>query len=285
MSKLLYAAPVWLKTQLHKFKDLYARACLKISGSTHFPRQNLALLAMGLEPLSVHYDVIVTKFVLKALNSDDSMKSILLQIESTRSHPFYHHIVLAQKYLFEQENPVCKPASQRSNSTTSIADADKGLSHYTKDDMVVYKGKLWNELLSQDEAYAAYNNEKDTDFNMHVLLSNSKTLFSRTSSRITDTKKVMAAIHGHSCQFKSFRCSLGLEDDHFCEVCPETPDTNIHQLLDCPKYNATAMRQPLKNLADDPKHFTWAFLCEANKRQIYCYRSLAQIALHNPKIY
>jgi hypothetical protein len=282
LSKLLYAAPVWLKTQLHKFKDLYSRVCLKISGSTHFPQQNLALLAMGLEPLSVHYELIVTKFVLKSLNLDDSMKSILLQIESTRSHPFFHHIVLAQQYISGKKDPLLTTVSQRKNRTTSLVEADKGITHYTKEDMVAFKGKLWNELLSQDETYAAYTNENV--FSTHVFSLNSKRLFCRTSSRITDTK-VMAAIHGHSRQFKSFRYSLGLEDNQFCDICPTSPDTNVHQLLDCPKYNATSMRDPLNNLSDDPKHFTWALLCDANQNQINCFRALAQIALHNPKIF
>jgi hypothetical protein len=286
LSKLLYAAPVWLKTQLHKFKDLYSRVCLKISGSTHFPRQSLALLAMGLAPLSVHYDLVATKFILKSLHCDSTMKSMLLQIESVRSHPFYHHIVLVQRYI-TQKDPLLTFGRQsgRLGGYKSLANVDEHLIHYTKDDIEDFKGKLWNESLTYDETYSMYVHETELpNLNMETFSSNSKKLFPRTSTRITDTK-IMSLTHGHSCQFKSYRYSLGTEDDQFCDICTTSPDTNVHQLLHCPKYNAASLREPLNNLSDEPKNFMWALLLNADPEQIRCYRSLAQIALHDPKIF
>ena len=118
----------------------------------------------------------------------------------------------------------------------------------------------------------------------HVFTMNSKKLFLRTSARITDTK-VMAMIHGHSNQFKSFRHSLGTEDDAYCNLCIRSPDTNMHQLLHCPKYNAASLRHPLQNLSDDPSNFMWTLLITAVPEQITCFRSMAQIVMHNPKLF
>lgn len=64
LTKLLYAAPVWLNAQNQlKFKSFFARACLKISGCTHYTPQSISLLIMGLEPLEMLYNIVCTKFI------------------------------------------------------------------------------------------------------------------------------------------------------------------------------------------------------------------------------
>ena len=41
LTKLLYAAPIWLKENLDTFKDFYSRVLLKISGATHHPPKEI----------------------------------------------------------------------------------------------------------------------------------------------------------------------------------------------------------------------------------------------------
>ena len=67
LSKLLYAAPVWLNSNLSIFNKFISKVLLKISGSTHHPPKDVTELAVGLTPLSVMNDITSIKFVLKAL--------------------------------------------------------------------------------------------------------------------------------------------------------------------------------------------------------------------------
>ena len=287
LSKLLYCAPIWLKGQLQKFSKLYSRVCLKITGSTHYPRQNPALLAIGLEPLSVQYDLVTTKFVLKSMHSDNAMKGLLLQIEGVRSHPFYHHIDLVKKYLSHKEQHITFGSrSGRLCGTTSISEIEEDCTHYNKTDIENFKCYLWGVLLSTcEESYYRYIQETTTaNPNTQLTWINSKKLFFRTSSRMTDTK-VMAMIHGHSRQFKRFRFSLNTATDMHCDLCTDCSDTNIHQLLHCPRYNAISLRQPLHKLTDNQSNsFIWALLCEADTEHIKCFRSMAQIIMNDPKV-
>ena len=141
---------------------------------------------MGLEPLSVMYDLVVTKFILKSLHSDSNMKGMLLQIESSRAHPFYHHILLATKYLNHQDQHLTfGQSSGRSGGVTSLAEINERLTHYTKMDIDNFKGKLWEELLTNnEERYANYVQERMWDSTpiLQPLTRNQKKLFLRTSS-------------------------------------------------------------------------------------------------------
>ena len=280
LSKLLYAAPVWLNNQAHIFKKFYSRVCLKISGSTHFPQQNLALVSMGLEPLSVRYDVMVVKFILKSLHSDGNMNGMILQIEGSRTHPFYHHTSLVKKYLKYKDNSI---SFGRSSVTPSLAEIDESFMYYTKADMEHFKSLLWNELLGREESFMMAQDRHGTSSSPTVpmmLINIHKQLFHRTSSRMTDTK-VMIMIHGHSRHFNSFKHSLGLNSGPLCNSCG-IQDNNLHQLLECPKYNST-YREPLQTLITDST--IWTLILEADAEQISCFRNMAQIILHNPNRY
>ena len=144
LTKLMYAAPVWLKDNFKTFRSFYSRVCLKISGSTHYPSQSLTLLAMGLEPLEVLYDVISTKFVLKALHSDTNMKSMMFQIECSRNHPFYHHISLVRKYLLHKDPAI---QTDQLRECLQISQVSDSLTYYLKSEIDDFKMELWRESL------------------------------------------------------------------------------------------------------------------------------------------
>ena len=268
LTKLLYAAPVWMKHNLHRFNHFYSRVCLKISGATHFPAQNLTLLAMGLEPLSVLYDVLATKFSLKSLHSDTNMRGLMLQIEESKDHPFHHHIVLVKKYLNHHN---CENTYTR--GLELLSQMEESTTHYTKDDIDNFKNVLWKDFLIQA------NNEKIVDMLTLSSLSsinfnptNHKQLFPRTASRKTDTK-IMDLLHGHSLAFNSFRYTLKLIMEKSCNLCG-VKDDNLHQLMDCVKFNSS-YREPLMEL--NRESLSMSIILAANTNQVTCFRNMAQI--------
>ena len=273
LTKLFYAAPMWMKNNISRFNRFYSRVVLKISGATHFPLQNPILLAVGLEPLSVLYDIVATKFTLKALYSDTNMRCMILQIEGSRGHPFYHHTILAKKFL---EFKVQGLTFHRSSEINSLIEIEESHTRYQKSDINDFKFLIWRDLLTlaNDENLTNYITLEYSG-NKYFQLINHKKLFPRTSKRATDTK-VMALIHGHSLQFNSFQHSLGLIATPNCETCL-IKDDNYHRLLECSKYNSIS-RNALYTMKDSSCIFLEIIL-QGSTHQITCFRNTAQIAL------
>lgn len=212
LTKLLYAAPIWLRGNIEIFKKFLTKVCLKISGATHYPSQSLIQLAAGLEPLTVQLDVIVIKFTLKALFADDNMRSMLLHIGASKDHPFHEHIVLVKKYRkpeYVSQSRVCLNLS-----TVNVEDM-----HYQKADIDNFEMHFWKEQLrgcADNKLWYLLSLFDMSD--IHISVSNFKVLFSRFSKRSTDTH-VMDLLHGHSLHFGSFEYVLNKQSDPNCRVC------------------------------------------------------------------
>ena len=215
LSTLMYAAPVWLnyKNQA-KFKDFYARVCLKISGSTHYPPQGVTLFTMGLEPLTITYTIVCTKFILKSLSSDASMKGLIYQLEESRQHPFYHHIVMVRNYL--SLKGVTANNVKRITSFNLLEHCNDPSLVYQESDIRSLRLKLWNKYFSTDADIKSINTMtsgpdhiNDNGIAQEQSLTVYKTLFPRTSKRSTDTK-TMSLLHGHDLTFNIFKHSLNL---------------------------------------------------------------------------
>ena len=242
LTKLLYAGPVWLSPKtLPQFKSFYAKACLKISGSTHYTPQGLTLLTMGLEPLEILYKVICTKFALKALSSDANMVGLMLQIEESRAHPYYQHINMVKDYLSLKLNTQYNLGMRRHNSK-SLCYVDKSHFMYQKSDIDMLKLELWNQYLiseadSKTQKIMIPENNGSSSTHLVQSINQHKILFPRDSRRSTDTK-VMSLLHGHDLTFRSFKHSMNLSDSPYCLTCQGERDDNKHQLLDCPRFNS-----------------------------------------------
>ena len=234
LTKLLYAAPVWLNAQNQlKFKSFFARACLKISGCTHYTPQSISLLTMGLEPLEMLYNIVCTKFILKALSSDDNLRGLIYQLEESRSHPFYQHIIMVKTYLSYKHGCIL---DRRNNLTSSLVSVDQSLLIYKKSDIDTWKIRLWNDfLVSKSNGKQGDTSAPDNTLLLESIIHH-KFLFPRTSKRSTDTK-VMSLLHGHDLCFKSFQYTLKLVSCPLCDVCHTEKDDNKHQLLKCPRFN------------------------------------------------
>ena len=288
LTKLLYASPVWLdKNNIGRFKDFYARVCLKISGATHYAPQGITLLAVGVEPLSLLYKVICIKFVLKALSSDDNMKGLIYQIEGSRSHPFYNHILLTKNYLSMKSEFIVNQRQYYQHC--SLLMLYQSQVFYNKSDIMKLKLRYWNDYFSSEADLKSRKlmNAEMLDDNQCYIYSNDntlvestllhKTLFPRYSKRSTDTK-VMSLLHGHDLSFRSFKYAIGKISNPNCEICVEEKDDNIHQLLLCPRFNCH-YRNLLKGLSTAPS-IAQGILSQHNLTHLEGLRKMAQIIFH-----
>ena len=278
LSKLLYAAPVWLHSDNHlKFKSFFSRACLKISGSTHYASQDLLFLFMGLEPLEILYNVLCTKFILKALNSDINMKSLIYQLEDNPRHPFYHHIVLARKYLNLNDS---RFTFKRRSQYRYLMDVEPSKIRYSRDNINNFRALLWTERLELD-----HKKVKDTEIGLDELkhcFKVCKYVFPRNSKRSTDTQ-VISLFHGHDLQFRAFRYSTGYSNRSNCHICPSKKDDNKHQTLECPRFNC-AFRKKLLEIDSNYGILSETILFQANNIQLQSFRNIAQIIVNLPHI-
>lgn len=276
LTKLLYAAPVWLNyDNQKKFKKFYAKVCLKISGSTHYSPQGVTLLAMGLEPLKIMYQLICIKFILKALNSDDNMKGLVYQIEGARDHPFFQHIEITKEYLYEK----CGLLKSRNRQYSSIMDIVPHNLIYNDSEIMSLKIRLWNDYLASDadpKSMQIMNPDTNQDRDLTPIngILHHKILFPRFSKRITDTK-VMSILHGHDLTFRSFKYSTGLISNPSCGICPDKKDDNKHQLLICPRFNCE-YRNSLSSLLES-NYLAQGILSQMDVNMLNGIRSMAQI--------
>ena len=214
--KLMYAAPIWLqeRNQL-KFKSFIARVCLKISGSTHYAPQTLSMISMGIDPLSILYKLICTKFLLKSLTSDNNMRATILQLEEIRDHPFYHQIIFVREYLTSKDPSL---VFRKGRISVNFSQINIECLNYNDNDIKKFKMSVWQQHLKLKADKKSRSTLKITDIEMEcnsheVNFEGYHSLFPRSSTRSTDTK-VMALIHGHDLCFGNFRFKSGQGQNH-----------------------------------------------------------------------
>ena len=186
---------------------------------------------------------------------------------------------LAKTYLESKDNTI---TFGRRRAYSSITEVNPILFRYSVDDIQDLKDNLWKEYLSDKTSSTSQNN-----FDVNSMLSSynpnprdkshvSKHLFPRSSQRSTDTK-TMAVLHGHDLSFASFKHTVGLAHSSMCEIC-EKCDNNIHQVLECPKFNCE-FRSKLKEVVSNSFSLVHGLLISANREQIKCFPNLAQIII------
>ena len=279
--KLFYGAPIWFNdVNQKKFKKFYAKVCLKISGSTHYSPQGITLLAMGLEPLAIIYNIICIKFILKALSSDVNMSGIIHQIEGSRGHPFYKHIVMVKDYLSTKSETLNNIINGRNSALCSLLMIDGDNFHYQEADIRREKLKLWNiYFISEADQKSQYIMNPDGTQLLSILQFNPihhKTLFPRSSKRSTDTK-VMSLLHGHDLTFGSFRYSTQASHSPSCSICHGSKDNNLHQLMVCPRFNCF-YRDKLQKLLRS-SNLAHAVLTYNDSYHLVYLRKMAQIII------
>ena len=264
LTKLLYAAPIWLNDNLDTFKDFYARVLLKISGSTHHPPRDLTSVALGIPPLEISYKMVTIKFIIKALTSDPFMQGLILQLEEAKAHRYQHHIDEIRKFL-----TWTRGSNELNRSKIDLlTSVHNGVVSYSKDEITRFMDFTWNKHLLLNPR-----------INPGEILNNiderSKKLFPRYSSRSTDTK-VMSLLHGHDITFTAFKARVANNCDPQCPNC-QMLDNNYHRIFSCPLYRCS-YRETIQehSTSDQP---CWSILRDDSDGSITAFRSLAQIAI------
>ena len=81
LTKMHYAAPLWLYKNLHLYKEFWNKVVLKISGAMLNPNRDLVELEMQLPPLNMQLEVLTVKFLCKVISDGDFLISLLLQVD------------------------------------------------------------------------------------------------------------------------------------------------------------------------------------------------------------
>ena len=249
LTKLMYAAPVWLDRQLQLFKNLWSRALLKIVGSQYHTEKILTEALLNLPPLETQLEVLTVKFLLKCLYSDDEMIAILLRVEDDPQHPMFKKAQQLKRYILWKNNNslFTKRCSTRRIDLIDFLQTPE-LSYYTKDEMHQFSNTIWWNKVKHMHPHL------DTDCWNE---SNFKLLFPRGSCRDENTRQI-EFIHGHSLLFQNFSKAIGHSSCDRCIFCNQAQvDSSAHQLFECPSFDCTFRSELLSLLENNIADFQW----------------------------
>ena len=235
LTKLLYAAPIWLNNNKCIFDDFFARAMLKITGSQFYAPNAISQVLLNLPPLALLFEMIVVKFYLKSLSQDDDVKSLIMQLEETPGHPFYQHVMWMKNYILWRRDD-CKLT--RSVALTDLLPRDL---QYTKSLVVSYQSKKWDTMILNN--YMKFFIEDDEngiieDAHMKMIKTESLSLvpiFLREDSRVDNTN-MLDFFHGRCLRFKDFKSSVMKDksiNNMLCLDCGKETDSPKHKLFFC----------------------------------------------------
>ena len=274
LTKLFYAAPLWLEERLENFKAFVSRAKLKILGSQFFVPKVLADLLTTIPPLEVVLETLTIKFVLKGLSAMDGMSAKLYQIDVEPLHKFSHHLSMTKRFLDWAENKETDTATaglrsiqistRRRNSIgrSSLLAKDPDKFIYTKGEIDDYLFKLWDVVVinSMDSLM------KVDQFTIEPLHTNEELraivntkaislapLLNRSLSREESTS-YLDFVHGHNLRFQNFAYSYLQYDSSVavptCLECGLLPDSPYHKIFECISVGgASRLRQDLNPIS------------------------------------
>ena len=278
MSKLLYAAPVWLDKQAHIFKDLWARVLLKLSGSEYHTERSITELMLNIPSLEIHYDVITTKFLLKCMSSEDDMIATILHIEQNEKHASHRHIQELKKFLLWKKAKIAKENDSIALQSRRNTIRSQGVHlidymhhkdcYYTKHEIEEYRNFIWQQKLLNK--FPEHKIEAWEELNF-------KLFFPRGSTRLQNTH-TSEFIHGHSLRFANFRKTLRLDNSDICKYCNNQVDSTEHQLFECTVFDCPERTELLQlmenNIADFSIKLLTSTIYQQSKRVIKLFLKL-----------
>ena len=236
MTKLLYAAPVWLNKNLDVFSDLLSRALLKINGAQLFIPNVLAEVIANIPPLCLTLEMFTIKFCLKGLTTDNEMQAFIMQLEDTPAHPFYKHTLWIKQYIAVKN----ELKSYRSINLYELTEEDL---FYTKAKMDSYQHHRWSDQIRKmDIAHFLEKDSHITEESLEMIQTENIShfpLLHRWDKRST-TSDILDFIHGRCLLFNKFKKNLGQSSSSTCEDCDDmAEDTSAHKLLKCPAFDGS----------------------------------------------
>ena len=238
LTKLHYAAPLWLDKNMDVFKSFWNKVIMKISGAMLNPHRELTELVLHLPPLEIQLETQTVKFLCKTLTSKDFMTSILLQIDGAPQSELHKQLTTIKRFLIWKEN--C-------NGRRGVRDCDlldpayQQLAQYSKEEMLKYQQKIWTDRIinrSQIRSHSSTNDEKVQNIakrirNSEVILDKNNFLFNHNTTKGEDSY-IMDYMHGSSLIFGNIRSTIDKDmEEDFCYFCNNTNDSPGHQLLGC----------------------------------------------------
>ena len=263
LTKLLYAAPVWLERNLKIFKGFMFKAIFKISGSQFYPAKPVLEVLFSILPLELSLEIMTIKFILKSLSEDDELKAVLLQIEETHDHMFFKHVVWAKNYLSWKQEEQCTARS------ISLLDANHDDLIYSKQSMDQFTCSKWNRLLcTNDGKYFLSNSDRatiDSDLVNTYQVMQAPPMFFR-SDRRTDNTDLVDFMHGHSLRFLSFRFTTGHSNNRLCLDCQRDEDTPEHKLFYCSFFAGRERDALIERInTEDSSYYRLRFMFSADR--------------------
>ena len=247
LTKLFYAAPVWLDMRLETFKDFFARIMLKILGSQYYVPKQLGEVLIGLPPTDLLVKEITIKFILKSLMQEDNMGATILQIEETPGHIYYKHTILAKQFLLWKRRGDTTPGS------TMRAESFMNMPYrnfvYTKVEIKEYTCQQWDSMLKYDmngitnedpfNIEPSHGKEELSSMvdTMQLL---SCPIIGRECTRLKSSN-IMDFLHGRCVRFQNFAYSVLKYNKSMlapiCLECCTLPDSVYHKLYECEAYS------------------------------------------------
>ena len=256
LTKLFYAAPIWLHKCLNLFKSFWNKVILKISGSVLNPQRELTELALHLPPLDVQLEALSVKFMCKVLTQSDNLSATLYQVDESRIPSFHVLTMTLKKYFLWKEN--------KSHGTRMIDLTQqhfKDLAYYTQADIISYKNKIWIDSIETNLQCRAVSTNKETKIlgvirkikNSGLILGKDNFLFGHNTSKSLDSR-IMDYIHGSSPLFANIQKIMGGGSGEACRFCNSFIDSPVHQLLLCLEVQDTSYLQLKEELGGADSH-------------------------------
>ena len=237
LTKLMYAAPLWLWKNLEVFKSFWQKAFMKMTGAFLCPNRALTEMALHLPPLEVILDVQTAKFMCKVLTSDDFLTCTLLQIEGSIPDLFHQQIVSLKEFIHWRYP---EELGRRTHKVDLLEVKHKGYSlHYTKEVIQMYQEHRWKRLATGRLNVLGSSNTTDRVenllFNMGSPSKNmdkNNFLFNHKTTKKEDSH-IMDFIHGNSPLFGNCRKRMSITNEDKCDFCQQFWDSPLHQLFWC----------------------------------------------------
>ena len=214
LTKVHYAAPLWLHTNLHTYKDFWNSAIMKITGAMLNPSREITEVSLQLPPLDIQLEILTVKFLCKCLTADDIMTSIILQAEGSLGKCFHEQFRAVKSFLSwrtNYKNPARKIELIDSNN--------RSLALYTKEMMTEYQHVIWMKQIRNRTISSKASSDHDEVLlevanNILVtksILSKENSLFNFNTTKEEDSF-LLDFIHGNSLIFGNRRKTM-LGDD------------------------------------------------------------------------
>ena len=250
ITKLMYAAPLWLWKNLCKYASFWSNAIMKISGAMLNPHRMLTEVALHLPPLEVQLEIQTAKFLCKVFTRKDEMTSTLLQIDGSLQKEFHQQLLSLKKYiLWSNPNAIYRRVYQVELFNLK----NNKVYHYDTDVMQKYLQFIWitkittNELGSETDTHVCLMDIISKMKTCSFLLKSSNSIFSHHTTRREDSH-ILDYIHGNSLLFGNVRQSV-YKEDRQCYFCGSQEDSPVHQLFYCTELSDSSLNQ-LRNMVD-----------------------------------